>query len=222
MTQKDTNKIAKRVLNLIILDESGSMCGLERTSVNGVNETILTIKSSYEQLPEQEQFLTFVTFSDSGDSFCRTKLKFAPISMVGEFKPSDYQPYGCTPLYDTMGLTLTEMERFATESDIVLVTIITDGYENSSRKYNVENIKALVSRLDEKDWVFTYIGANQDAIIEAGKMGIRNAMNYRSDEAGTREMWEQEKKARMNFMEGTRSGVSVKRLKDGYFKEENK
>lgn len=53
-------------------------------------------------------------------------------------------------------------------------------------------------------------------------MGIRNAMNYHSDEAGTREMWEKERKARMNFMEGTRSGVSVKRLKDGYFNEENK
>ena len=64
--------------------------------------------------------------------------------------------------------------------------------------------------------------AHLDAILEAGKMGIRNAMNYHSDEAGTREMWEKERKARMNFMEGTRSGVSVKRLKDGYFKEENK
>ena len=222
MTLTDTTKIAKRVLNLIILDESGSMHGLEKASVDGVNETIQTIRSSYEQLPDQEQLLTFVTFSGRGDSFCRTKLKLDPISQVSEFKPSDYQPSGNTPLYDTMGLILTEMEEFATDSDIVLVTIITDGYENSSRQYNAGNIKALVSRLDEKDWVFTYIGANQDAILEAGKMGIRNAMNYRSDEVGTREMWEREKKARMHFMEGTRSGVSVKRLKDGYFKEEDK
>lgn len=222
MTQTDTTKIAKRVLNLIILDESGSMQGLEKASVDGVNETIQTIKSSYEQLPEQEQLLTFVTFSNKGDSFYRTKLKLTPISQVSDFKPSDYKPDGCTPLYDTMGLTLTEMEEFATDSDVVLVTIITDGYENSSRQYNAERIKKLVSRLDEKDWVFTYIGANQDAILEAGKMGIRNAMNYHSDEAGTREMWEKERKARMNFMEGTRSGISVKRLKDGYFKEENK
>ena len=65
MTQTDTTKIAKRVLNLIILDESGSMHGLEKASVDGVNETIQTIRSSYEQLPEQEQLLTFVTFSDS-------------------------------------------------------------------------------------------------------------------------------------------------------------
>ena len=194
MPQTDTTKIAKRVLNLIILDESGSMHGLEKASVDGVNETIQTIRSSYEQLPDQEQLLTFVTFSDRGESFCRTKVKLAPISEVSEFKPKDYNPHGCTPLYDTMGLTLTELETFATDSDLVLVTIITDGYENSSRKYDVEKIRTLVSRLDEKDWVFTYIGANQDAILEAGKMGIRNAMNYNSTEAGTREMWEREKK----------------------------
>lgn len=221
MTQTDKTTIAKRVLNLIILDESGSMYGLEKASVDGVNETIQTIKSSYEQLPEQEQLLTFVTFSNRGDSFCRTKVKLAPITEVGEFKPSDYQPNGCTPLYDTMGLTLTEMEEVATESDIVLVTIITDGYENSSRKYDYEKIKRLVSRLDEKDWVFTYIGANQDAILEAGKMGIRNAMNYCADEDGTREMWEKEKRARTDFMTGARRGVSAKYLKEDYFKQED-
>lgn len=220
MTKTDTTQIAKRVLNLIILDESGSMHGLEKASVDGVNETIQTIRSSYEQLPEQEQLLTFVTFSDRGNSFCRTKVKLAPISQVSEFKPSDYQPHGCTPLYDTMGLTLTELEEFATDSDIVLVTIITDGYENSSRKYDAEKIHALVSRLDEKDWVFTYIGANQDAILEAGRMGIRNALNYNSTEEGTREMWEKEKRSREFFMTGARRGESVKRLKEGYFEKE--
>ena len=60
----DSTKVAERVLNLIILDESGSMSGLEKVSVDGVNETIQTIKSSYEQLPEQKQLMTFVTFSD--------------------------------------------------------------------------------------------------------------------------------------------------------------
>jgi hypothetical protein len=173
-------------------------------------------------MPQQEQLLTFVTFSDRGGSFCRTKLKNVPISLVGEFRTSDYQPYGSTPLYDTMGLTLTEMEQFATESDVVLVTIITDGYENSSHRYNAEQIKTLVSRLDEKDWIFTYIGANQDAILEASKMGIRNAMNFRSDENGTRDMWERENTARSNFMSEARKGVSLKELKYTYFKDELK
>lgn len=219
IVQTDTVTIAKRVLNLIILDESGSMSGLEKASVDGVNETIQTIRSSYEQLPEQEQLLTFVTFSSYGKSFFRTKAQMVPISMVQSFSISDYTPNGTTPLYDTMGKTLTEMEKYATESDIVLVTIITDGYENSSRNYDAKKIKELVGRLDEKNWVFTYIGANQDAILEASKLGIDNAMNYSADESGTRKMWEEEKRARTNFMTGARRGESVESLKRGYFDE---
>ena len=57
------------------------------------------------------------------------------------------------------------------------------------------------------------------AILEAGKMGIRNAMNYNSTEAGTREMWEREKRSRENFMTGARRGESVKSLKEGYFEK---
>ena len=213
----ETRFIAKRVFNLIILDESGSMQGLEKVSVVGVNETIQAIQESYESFHEQEQLLTFITFSSTGDSYYRKQFDLVPISMVNDIDVSDYIPRGETPLYNTMGKALTELEGYVTDSDIVLVTIITDGQENSSREYDQEMIKALIKRLDEKDWIFTYIGANQDAILEADKMGIRNARNYRSDVAGTREMWESEKKAREQFMEGTRSGVSKKRLKSDYF-----
>ena len=121
-----------------------------------------------------------------------------------------------------MGETLTELEKVATENDIVLVTIITDGYENSSREYDAEKMRTLVKRLDEKDWVFTYIGANQDAILEAKKIGINNAMNYSADEIGTREMWAIEKKSRTYFMQKARVGTLKSRMKSDYFiNEEN-
>lgn len=213
----DSTKVAERVLNLIILDESGSMSGLEKVSVDGVNETIQTIKSSYEQLPEQKQLMTFVTFSDKYGKPYRKRFELADISPVDSYPPSEYQPGGMTPLYDTMGETLTELEIVATENDIVLVTIITDGYENSSREYDAEKIHALVKRLDEKDWVFTYIGANQDAILEARKIGINNAMNYSADEKGTREMWAKEKQSRTYFMQKARVGTMKSRLKSDYF-----
>ena len=218
----DSTKVADRVLNLIILDESGSMSGLEKVSVDGVNETIQTIKSSYEQLPEQKQLMTFVTFSDKYGKPYRKRFELADISTVDTYQLSEYQPGGTTPLYDTMGDTLTELEKVATENDIVLVTIITDGYENSSREYDAEKIRELVKKLDEKDWVFTYIGANQDAILEARKIGINNAMNYDADEDGTREMWEKEKVYRSRFMENARIGTSRSRLKAGYFSNEEK
>ena len=216
----DSTKVAERVLNLIILDESGSMSGLEKVSVDGVNETIQTIKSSFEKSPEQKQLLTFVTFSDKYGLPYRIRLDLDDISVVNNYEMKDYCPGGTTPLYDTMGKTLTEMEKITTDDDLVLVTIITDGYENSSREYDREMVNALVRRLDEKDWVFTYIGANQDAVLEAGRIGIHNAMNYDADERGVREMWKKENSSRLRFMEGARTGTAKERLKRGYFENE--
>ena len=43
-TNAEKANVAKRIFNLIILDESGSMHGLEKMCVDGVNETIQTIK----------------------------------------------------------------------------------------------------------------------------------------------------------------------------------
>ena len=190
--------------------------------MDGVNETIQTIKSSYEQLSDQKQLMTFVTFSDKYGKPYRKRFDLADISTVESYQLSEYQPGGTTPLYDTMGETLSELEKVATENDIVLVTIITDGYENSSREYDAEKIRTLVKRLDEKDWVFTYIGANQDAILEARKIGINNAMNYDANERGTREMWEKEKRSRTYFMQQARVGTMKSRLKSDYFINEEK
>lgn len=183
-TTKEKPAIAERVFNLIILDESGSMKGLEKVSVGGVNETIQSIRSSFEQFPQQKQIMTFVTFSDKFGSPFRKHFELTEVSSVEEYSIEDYKPGGTTPLYDTMGITLTELERQVTDQDIVLVTIITDGYENSSREYDRDRIKTLIERLNEKNWVFTYIGANQDAVLEAGRMGICNAMNYDADKMG--------------------------------------
>jgi hypothetical protein len=85
----DSTKVAERVLNLIILDESGSMSGLEKVSVDGVNETIQTIKSSYEQLTEQKQLMTFVTFSDKYGKPYRKRFELADISTVDTYQLSE-------------------------------------------------------------------------------------------------------------------------------------
>ena len=190
-----TKKIEK-IYNLIILDESGSMHGLEKMSVDGVNETIQTIKSAAQAHPEQEQMFSFVTFSGRGDIRpYRVHTLLSEISKVNEITMADYNPMGNTPLWDTMGIALSTLEREVGDNAIALVTIITDGYENSSREYSGRQIHEIVERLDSKGWVFTYIGANQDAIFEAERLGIRNAMNYDANLEGTRKMWEKESRS---------------------------
>jgi len=216
----NTSKKITKIYNLIILDESGSMHGLEKMSVDGVNETIQTIKSAAEANPEQKQMFSFITFSGMGPNErpYRVHTLLSEISQVKEISLKDYQPRGNTPLWDTMGIALRTLEKEVGEDAIALVTVITDGYENASREYTGKMIKDLVSRLDEKGWVFTYIGANQDAMLEANKLGIRNSLNFDADEEGTQRMWMKEKASRSAFYCcASRSDVSNDELKSNYF-----
>ena len=213
------NKI-ERIFNLIILDESGSMSGLEKMCVDGVNETIQTIKAATELNPNQKQMFSFVTFSGLGRDIppYRIHTLLSEISEVKEFPMETYRPNGNTPLWDTMGRALTELEKVVTDNDLVLVTVITDGYENASREYSGKMIHDMVNRLNEKGWVFAYIGANQDAMNEAYKLGIRNSMNFVADEKGTKKMWEKERASRMSFFtEASRCDCISDSLKDNYF-----
>lgn len=219
ITKSDTKAI-NRVHNLIILDESGSMSGLEKVSIGGVNETIRTIKEAYIANFDQEQLLTMVTFSKQNYVRVVHHYNSHNIIDVEEMPLNKFNPNGMTPLWDVMGNMCTRIEKEIDAETLVLVTIITDGMENASTEYNHESIKALVDRLDQAGWVFTYIGANQDAIYVANSMGIRNALQYDSDEEGTKVMWEKERSSRKDFYERTRHIRSRHQLKDKYF--ENK
>ena len=88
-------------------------------------------------------------------------------------------------------------------------------------RYNADKIRRLVTRLDEKGWVFTYIGANQDASQAAGEMGIKNFLQYTADKDGIRRMYEKENLVRSRFYENSRMGTHRSRLQEGYFKDEN-
>lgn len=80
----------------------------------------------------------------------------------------------------------------------------------------------MVTRLDQKGWVFTYIGANQDAMIEAYKLGIKNSLNFQADAEGTKKMWEKENSSRMVFFEeASRNDISDNSLKENYFNKDN-
>ena len=101
-----------------------------------------------------------------------------------------YCPDCCTALYDAMGLLLSALQKKVSKEDKVLVTIVTDGYENASREYSSQTIKSLVNELKGKGWVFAYIGANQDAITVAQTMSITNALDFEATHEGTISMTE--------------------------------
>ena len=186
-----------KVFNLIILDESGSMCCIERQALNGLNETLQTIRGAQKKYPEQEQLVSIVPFESGNIRLLRDKIS---INKVKDLRPKEYNPGGCTPLYDAIGFGINSIRNEVSDDDSVLVTIITDGEENSSVEYTGKAIATIIDELKKKGWMFTYIGANQDAVSVAMTINITNAMNFVQDDEGTRAMFERERRCREHYL----------------------
>jgi hypothetical protein len=100
-----------------------------------------------------------------------------------------------------MGISLTKLRHQLNkeEQNQVLVTIITDGYENASREYSGIAIKKLVGELKAQGWVFAYIGTNQDVDAVADSLSIDNKMNYDYSALGAQKMLRKERNSRERF-----------------------
>ena len=213
-----TIRVAKRVFNLIILDESGSMGSIQREAITGVNETIKTIKGAQDQCPEQEQLFSLVTFSDPmGVETPHSIIDTTSIKKVHSISAKEYSLNGVTALLDAMGYALTTLEKKVTADDNVLVTIISDGLENASKDFDLPKIIALINRLSEGCWTFAYIGANQDSRGVAKSMNIENFLNFEADRRGTQEMWRKERQSRAGYYRKSRVRSSKDAMEKGYF-----
>ncbi|MDE7180124.1 MAG: hypothetical protein K2N88_02870 [Muribaculaceae bacterium] len=186
------------VFNLIILDESGSMYSSLNSTIAGCNETIQVAKNLQKQYEEkQNSFISIYSFSSGGSRPSRYLCKNVPVNTQREITPEDYDPDGCTPMLDAIGSTLVDLMAVAkTHEDAMgIVTIITDGYENSSTQYDYEKVRRLISQARELGWKVNFIGANIDVDAVSDRLNISSVMAYNSTETGTRDMFKDFKRA---------------------------
>ena len=196
----------KRIFNLIILDESGSMGPIREQAFAGANEAIQTIRSAQQESPDDNQMIALVTFDGGGPRpDVRTIIDCDRAENVDDLQYDQYQPYGNTPLYDAMGFSINALRKLVKEGDHVLVTVITDGFENSSRHFTAEMIKEIVDALSSQGWVFTYIGANQDSERTAHGLGISSAMDFEATAAGTGMMYRKMSSSHKRFYHKVRA-----------------
>ena len=190
------------IYNLIIIDESGSMGHLRNATLSGVNETINTIRQAQKDYADtQTHFLTLVTFDSPGPRgiAVRTLIAAKPIGEVQDF--DDYEPNGCTPLYDAMGQSISRLHQLIKEDAdaSAIVTVMTDGLENASREYNGRQLKALIEQLKEEGWTFNYMGSAHDVQSVCDLLSIENVIEFTHDEQGTEETWRCESNSKRRF-----------------------
>ena len=162
--------IMKRVFNLLVVDESGSMSIIERQALIGINETLTTIQKMQATHKNLEQRVTLITFDSTHKNLFYDNVS---AHRANPLKSRDYNPCGGTPLYDAIGMGIAKINALTTEDDSVLVTIITDGEENCSEEYDLKMIKNLIEKLKKQNWTFTFIGTD-DLDVESIAQNMGN------------------------------------------------
>jgi hypothetical protein len=102
----------------------------------------------------------------------------------------------------------------------VLVTIITDGEENSSEEWTPKRSRTMIEKLKKQNWTFTLIGTdNLDVETMAHSFAIDEHLEFQQDEAGTKAMFARERRSRerYNCCVAEDSAMPV----GSFFKEEN-
>ncbi len=150
-----------------LLDRSGSMVSLREDTIGGFDTFIAEQRTAPGRCR-----VTLAQFDNEYDEVYADRDIATVPSLV-------LVPRGSTALLDALGrLVVTAGERLAAlpEQDrpgSVIVGVMTDGYENASRDWTHDRIKALIEQQStEYGWQFLYLGADQDAIEEGAKMGF--------------------------------------------------
>ena len=161
MTRKDLTEL------VLVLDRSGSMASCVKDMEGGAAQLIQDQKDDPGDVN-----VTYVRFDDVVD----VVYQGVDINEIGVIK---LEPRGMTALYDGIGIAIQKTgERLASlpEHDrpgLVIVAIMTDGFENVSRMFDARKINEMIKHQTEKyGWQFTYLGANQDSFAVGSSLGI--------------------------------------------------
>lgn len=171
-----------------VLDMSGSMMEIKEATKEGVGAYLKELRVSS---PEARLHLT------AFDTVFEKWVVDERVSDVDvDALVARYQPRAGTALVDAFGITINDLKKAAKEkvapgepfTNRVVCVVMTDGKENSSRKYTTEQVHDMVVKLTKKgNWTFVFLGANVDAWSEASKLGIAagNTMAFSSSEGST-------------------------------------
>jgi len=187
-----TEEIVKVLTNnkthiICILDRSGSMASIMNDSIGGFN----TFLKQQRELPG-EATISVALFDD------KYELVYDNVDIKKAENLTDkiWFARGTTALYDALGKTINtekaNLAKFGDEKPAkVLVCIVTDGQENASHEFKIDDIRKLIKDCEDDNWNFLYLAANQDAFAVGSSFGVSvgNTLNFTASGAGVGQMY---------------------------------
>lgn len=172
-------KTYKETLISVIIDKSGSMLDKAGDVIGGYN--------TYTDDRKKDPTAATTKFSMTLFDTIVTKVHNAvPIADVPPLNTTTYRPDGWTALLDAIGMTVSDLDKAVTEDSRVLVVIMTDGMENSSKEYRRETIRQMITSREAKgNWTFVFMGADMNAFAESATLGINAGSTFSYDSADT-------------------------------------
>lgn len=146
------------------------------TSVEGTEK--VTARSYYEMLEKEKRkgyptTVSTIIFGEN-DRVIHDRLD------ISEIRPFSYTAYGNTLFFDTFVKHLKRIDSIHKKLPAnevpqkKLAVIMTDGGDNRSTKYNIEDAKKLVEEFSKDGWEFIYLCADKDLTYVASAMGIKS------------------------------------------------
>jgi len=169
----------------LVIDESGSMSSIKKETINNFNEQLQVLKQESnspdaiakklliggQEYEGVETFVSVVKFNQNTNII----ISLDDVNSISEINDTDYSPDGGTALYDAIGDTIERFQSIPDMSDpgsSALLVILTDGEENSSKRFSHKKIKSLIDDLNTNNkWTFTFMGT-ENALDQAVDIGI--------------------------------------------------
>lgn len=182
MAKKKAKKNNKKTYVAMVIDRSGSMMGLHKQTVDGINEQFNVFRRDGDNGGDTR--ISLIQFDD----YIETVFDGLSTAELVDWESKDFQPRGSTAMYDGVWAAINNLKtKEETDDTGYLVCVISDGYENASKEITQQTLSDEIKRLqDTGKWTFTYMLANQDIHQVSAAMGVpvSNFMSFNASAAG--------------------------------------
>lgn len=175
----------KTIIYNLIIDESGSMIDSKKSTLESINHQLDTIKKL--AIKHEGQIQYFVSLSTFNDSI-KQRFHARQVEKLDQYKWMNYSPYGSTALLDAIGYSIAQVKIDAKKINgkgvEVVMVILTDGYENSSKDFSLTKISKKIRKLEDNgQWKFIFLGADIDVFNTINSLNIKslNSIEFRKE-----------------------------------------